>query len=225
MNNTQRMSPTYGVKPKPARITRFNFSCIGWQKANDVLMNTFRDHDSGWALTDGASTPARSRIRDLPTGQRPREKLLQYGPAALDASELLALFISSGTQGRSAIEIGRELIARFGSIAALGAMPVAELAKVHGLGPAKASTLAAAFELGHRAAREKIRDCPLDSPERVHDYFAPQLAHLAQEQVVVALLDVRLRHLGTSVVSIGSVSESTAHPREILRPEIGRAHV
>lgn len=174
------------------------------------------------ALTDGSEAPLAMRIRDLPDRQRPREKLLEFGAAALDSSELLALFISSGTRGRSAIEIGRELLARFGSISALGAMPVAELAKIHGLGPAKASKLAAAFELGHRAARESIRDCPLDSPERVHACFAPQLAHLAQEQVVVALVDVRLRHLATSVVSVGSVSESTAHPREILRPAVTR---
>lgn len=163
-----------------------------------------------------------SRILDLPHHERPREKLAQLGPAALSNAELMALFIASGIKGHSAIDIGRELLTKFGSMGALGGLPVSELAKEHGLGLAKASKLAAAFELGSRVAREQVRDTPLDSPERIHEFFAPQLRHLAQEQVVVAVVDTRLRHVGTSVVSVGTVSESNAHPREILRPVITR---
>ena len=163
-----------------------------------------------------------SRIQDLPYDQRPREKLSLLGPAALNNAELMALFISTGTKGHSAIDIGRDLITKYGSMGALGGLPVSELAKEHGLGLAKASKLAAAFELGTRVAREQLRDTPLDSPERIHEFFAPQLRHLAQEQVVVAVVDARLRHVGTNVVSVGTVSESTAHPREILRPVITR---
>ncbi len=162
------------------------------------------------------------RIQDLPHGERPREKLAQLGPAALNNAELMALFISTGTKGHSAIDIGRDLLAKYGSMGALGGLPVSELAKEHGLGLAKASKLAAAFELGTRVAREQLRDTPLDSPERIHEFFAPQLRHLAQEQVVVAVVDTRLRHIGTTVVSVGTVSESNAHPREILRPVITR---
>jgi DNA repair protein RadC len=162
------------------------------------------------------------RIQDLPSDQRPREKLAKLGPGSLDNSELMALFISTGTKGRSAIEIGRSLILKYGSMSALGGLPVAELAKEKGLGLAKASKLAAAFELGCRVAREQMRDVPLDTPQLVMDYFGPQLSHLSQEQVIVATLDTRLRHLGTTVVSVGSVSESSAHPREILRPVITR---
>lgn len=165
---------------------------------------------------------ANCRIHDLPADARPREKLAKLGPAALDNSELMALFISTGTKGRSAIEIGASLMRKYGSIGALGGLPVGELAKEHGLGLAKASKLAAAFELGTRVAREQLRDIPLDTPERVYEFFAPSLRHLTQEQVVVAVLDSRLRHMGTEVVSVGTVSESSAHPREILRPVITR---
>lgn len=165
---------------------------------------------------------ATARIHDLPHDQRPREKLSRLGPTALDNAELMALFISTGTRGRSAIDIGRDLIAKYGSMGALGGLPVAELAKERGLGLAKAAKLAAAFELGIRVAREQIRDIPLDSPERIHDFFAPQMRHLPQEHVVVAVLDTRLRHIGTNTVSVGTVSESTAHPREVLRPVITR---
>lgn len=165
---------------------------------------------------------AGSRIHDLPFSERPREKLALLGPAALNNAELMALFIATGIKGHSAIDIGRDLLTKFGSMGALGGLPVAELAKELGLGLAKASKLAAAFELGARVAREQVRDTPLDSPERIHEFFAPQLRHLAQEQVVVAVVDTRLRHVGTSVVSVGTVSESNAHPREILRPVITR---
>lgn len=163
-----------------------------------------------------------ARIQDLPGGERPREKLAQYGAGSLDNAELMALFISSGTKGHSAIDIGRALLSKYGSMGALGGLPVAELAKEHGLGLAKASKLAAAFELGSRVAQEQIREMPLDSPERIHEFFGPQLRHLSQEQVVVAVVDTRLRHMGTAVVSVGTVSESNAHPREILRPVITR---
>ncbi len=168
------------------------------------------------------SAPLSSRIQDMPYDQRPREKLARLGPAALDNAELMALFISTGTKGRSAIDIGRDLIGKYGSMGALGGLPVSELSKEKGMGLAKASKLAAAFELGTRVAREQVRDIPLDSPEVIHDFFAPQMRHLSQEQVVCATVDTRLRHIGTTVVSVGTVSESSAHPREVLRPVITR---
>jgi DNA repair protein RadC len=166
--------------------------------------------------------PSSSRIRDLPSDRRPREKLAALGPTALDNAELLALFISTGTKGHSAIDIGRALIGKYGSMAALGGLPVSELSKEKGLGLAKASKLAAAFELGTRVAREQHHAIPLDTPELIYDLFGPQMRHLTQEQVICATLDSRLRHIGTTVVSVGSVSETTAHPREVLRPVITR---
>lgn len=169
-----------------------------------------------------ATPPNSPRIHDLPFDQRPREKLAKLGPSALDNAELIALFLSTGVKGRSAIEIGRDLLRKYGSIGALGGLPLAELARERGLGIAKASKLAAAFELGARVARENLRADPLDSPERIHEMFAPQIAHLPQENVVVATLDSRLRHIGTNIVSVGTVSESSAHPREILRPVLSR---
>jgi DNA repair protein RadC len=184
------------------------------------LVRANMKHDEPNALS--ASEGISSRIQDLPYDQRPREKLAQLGPASLNNAELMALFISTGTKGRSAIDIGHDLITKYGSMGALGGLPVSELAKEHGLGLAKASKLAAAFELGTRVAREQLREIPLDSPQRIHEFFAPQMRHLAQEQVVVAVLNTRLQHIGTTVVSIGTVNESNAHPREILRPVITR---
>lgn len=163
-----------------------------------------------------------SRIQDMPSDRRPREKLVANGPMALDNAELMALFISTGMKGRSAIDIGRDLISKYGSMGALGGIPVAELAKEKGLGLAKASKLAAAFELGTRVAREQLRAIPLDTPELIYEFFGPQLRHLTQEQVLCATLDSRLRHIGTTQISVGTVSESSAHLREILRAVITR---
>ncbi len=158
----------------------------------------------------------------MPFAERPREKLALLGPAALNNAELMALFISTGIRGRSAIEIGRDLLAKYGSMGALGGLPVSELAKEKGMGLAKASKLAAAFELGIRVAREQVNDHPLDTPERIHDMFSPQMRHLPQENVMVAVVDSRLRHTGSCLISVGSVNETNAHPREILRPVITR---
>jgi DNA repair protein RadC len=163
-----------------------------------------------------------ARIHDMPSDRRPREKLALLGPSALDNAELMALFISTGTKGRSAIDIGRDLIGKYGSMGALGGVPVSELSKEKGLGLAKASKLAAAFELGIRVAREQLQASPLDTPELIHDFFGPQMRHLSQEQVICATVDSRLRHIGTTVVSMGTVSEAIVHPREVLRPVITR---
>ncbi len=173
-------------------------------------------------LTDGNRPPSGSRIQDMPYDQRPREKLALLGAGALGNDELLALFISTGMKGLSAIQIGRNLIQKYGSMGALGSLSVSQLAKERGFGLAKASKLAAAFELGSRVAREQLQSRPLDTPQLIYEFFGPQMSHLAKEQVVVAVLDTRLRHIGTEIVSVGTVNESSAHPREIFRPVITR---
>lgn len=173
-------------------------------------------------MNDDEAEPPSSRIQDMPSDRRPREKLAALGPAALDNAELMALFISTGHKGRSAIDIGRDLIAKYGSMSALGGLPVSELCKEKGLGLAKASKLAAAFELGTRVAREQMHNIPLDTPDLIYDFFGPQLGHLSQEQLVVATLNSRLRHIGTTVISVGGVSTTSAHPRDIIRPVITR---
>ncbi len=163
------------------------------------------------------------RIHDLPLNDRPREKLAQLGPSALSNEELLALFISTGTRGANAIDLGRNLLRNHGSMAALGRLTVAMLAKEKGIGPAKASKLKAAFELGARVAREESQSTLLETPEQVYAAFGPQLAHESREHVVVAVVDTRLRQVASELVSIGTINQALTHPREILRPVITRS--
>jgi DNA repair protein RadC len=162
------------------------------------------------------------RITDLPLDERPREKLARFGAGALDNAELLAIFLRTGVKGRSAIQIGRDLLGHYGSIGALGSAGVEEISRQNGLGLAKACQLVAAFELGARAAREHTAQLPLDEPEAIYRVFSPQLAWLRHERLLVALVDTRLRHEGTVEISSGTLTETSGHPREILRPVITR---
>lgn len=163
-----------------------------------------------------------SLIRDLPNDERPREKLAHLGPSALSNAELLALFLRTGIKGKSAVQVGQDLLRHFGSINSLGSAGLRSLQSAPGLGLAKAAQLVAAFELGARAAREHVRHAPLDAPERIHSLFGPQLAWLGQEKLIVALVNARLDHIATEEISTGTLTETSAHPREILRAVILR---
>src|SRR2546425_8764738 len=107
------------------------------------------------------------KIHELPEQERPREKLAAHGAAALSDSELIAILLRTGIPGANAVDIGRQLILHFGSLAALSRATLPELAKIKGIGRTKAVQLAAAFGLASRLARESLADIPLDSPARV----------------------------------------------------------
>lgn len=159
-------------------------------------------------------------INELPDQQRPREKMAESGAQALSDAELLAIFLRVGVKGTSAIELGERLLRDYGSLAALGRLEIAQLAKEHGLGLAKAAQLVATFELGARVAREKAREITLDCPEAAYEVFAPQMRHLGHESLRLALLDTRLRAQRYLTISEGGLNETVAHPRDILHPVV-----
>jgi len=98
------------------------------------------------------------RIREWPQGERPRERLLAHGAAVLSDAELVALLLRTGSAGRSALDVARDLIARFGGVASLLAAPLAEVATVRGVGPAKYAELATVVELARRSLSEEARE-------------------------------------------------------------------
>lgn len=157
------------------------------------------------------------RIQDLPAGERPREKLLRQGPAALSDPELLAIFLRVGTPGRSAIDMAREILERCGSLVGLSRSGFADLAKVKGVGEAKAAQLAAAVELGRRLARERLQGRPMNEPSLVYELLGAEMRALRQESLRVLLLDARHYLMFTKEITLGTLDESLAHPREILR--------
>jgi DNA repair protein RadC len=157
------------------------------------------------------------RIHDIPEQDRPRERLLRLGAAALSDAELLGIFINTGVPGENAVQIGQRLLREFNGLLQLSRRETKELSKQLGLGPAKAAVLAAAFELGRRANREERRDVPMDNPERVFDYLGLELQALNHEEVHVLSLNTKLCLTHCEKVFQGSLNESVAHPREILK--------
>ncbi|MGI9240993.1 MAG: RadC family protein [Verrucomicrobiales bacterium] len=159
-------------------------------------------------------------MKDLPEGEGPREKVEARGVAALSDAELLALFFRTGGNGVNAVEMGRRLISKYGSLNALSRCSLAEYQKEYGIGPVKAMELAAVFEMGSRVAREKIRNLPVDSPEAIFELVAPGLRSQHREILQVVLVNTRHGLIKIEDISVGTINESLAHPREILRPAI-----
>ncbi|HET9491706.1 MAG TPA: DNA repair protein RadC [Methylomirabilota bacterium] len=156
-----------------------------------------------------------------PTGERPRERLRCQGLTALADAELLALQLGSGAPGQSAVDVARELLATYGSLAEIGAREVSELARQRGVGPAKAARLAAAFEMTRRLrARPPGVRVVLAAPAAVFAAFAPLMEDLKREVFRVALLDAKNGLLRDCVISEGTVSASYVHPREVFKPAI-----
>ncbi len=156
----------------------------------------------------------------MPAEDRPRERLTRLGASALSDSELIAILLRTGIPGANALDVAQQLLKKHGSLGSLSRCSVKELAAMRGVGPAKALHLVAAFGLGGRLAHETISRSKLDAPELVYDLMGPELRPLHQESLRVLLLDTRYCLLAIEQVSLGTVNESLAHPREIFRPAI-----
>ena len=159
-------------------------------------------------------------IHEMPAEERPREKLAAKGAAALSDSELIAILLRTGLPGANAVDVARNLLAKYQSLGGLSRCTVEELSAIKGVGPAKAVQLAAAFGLGARLARETLSRQKIDSPDLVYELLGPEMRALHTESLRVVLLNTRYQLLRIHEVSIGSLNESIAHPREIFRPAL-----
>ena len=158
------------------------------------------------------------RVSESPYSERPRERLLLRGAVALSDAELIALLLRTGTAGHSAMDIARALITRFGGIAGLLAAPVAEVATVHGVGPAKCSGLATVFELARRSLSEEARSRDaLASPQAVRDYLRLLLAARPYEVFVGLFLDSQNRLLAADELFRGTLGQTSVYPREVVK--------
>jgi DNA repair protein RadC len=160
------------------------------------------------------------KIREMPQEERPREKLAAHGAAALTNPELIAILLRTGVAGENVIEVARKLLNKYGSLTGLSRCTVDELSKIKGVKFAKAVQLAAAFGLGQRLAKEKFSEEQLDSPEAINELVGPELRQLRKESLRVVLLDTRYRLIRVEQVSLGTINESIAHPRDVFRPAI-----
>jgi DNA repair protein RadC len=160
------------------------------------------------------------KIREMPAQERPREKLLARGVSALSDPELIAILLRTGLRGANAVEVGRQLLQKYKSLTGISRCTVKELRRIPGIGEAKALELVAAFGLGERLARETLSKQKLDSPELVSELVGPEMRRLRTESLRVILVDTRYRLLHIEEISLGSLNESIAHPREIFRPAL-----
>lgn len=157
-------------------------------------------------------------ITDWPMAERPREKLLHRGAAALSDAELLAIFLRVGVPGKSAVDLARELLSRFGSLTRLCHASRSELAAVRGMGAAKFAQLQASVEMSRRALKEELsRPEVMSNPRAVRDYLRLWLGGEARECFGALFLDSQHRLLSAELLFLGTLDQAAVHPRELAR--------
>ena len=165
-----------------------------------------------------AAHAAVMHIHDWPAQERPREKLLARGAAVLSDAELLALFLGSGLRGQDAVATARGLLVAHGPLRALLERSATELAKLPGIGPARACQLSAALELCNRYMAAGLeRGEALTDPSAAGRYFAQRLRGHPQEIFAALFLDTRHRALAFEELFRGTVDGAEIHPREVVR--------
>jgi DNA repair protein RadC len=157
-------------------------------------------------------------INDWPEEHRPRERLIKYGAHALSDAELIAIFLRTGIPGKSAIDLGREIVLHFGSLNRLFASTFKDFSAIHGLGPAKFAQLQAVRELARRSIGEELRKgATLSSPQAVRQYLKLMLGGREYESFVGLFLDVKNRLISCEDLFRGTLTHASVYPREVVK--------
>ena len=158
-------------------------------------------------------------IHDLPRIERPREKLLKYGPGRLSDPELIAVILRTGKKGESVLNLAKRLL-KIAQFSKLSEISVHELRSLSGIGSAKACELLAAIELGKRLfLNKKITIAQLLSPQDVFDHLK-EIRESKKEHFVVFFLDSRNQQIHREIISVGTINASLVHPREVFEPAV-----
>ena len=157
-------------------------------------------------------------ITQWPAEERPREKLARSGAHSLSDAELLAVFLRTGMKGKSAVDLGREMLAEYGGLRQVLNAGQNALAGISGLGPAKCAQLQAALELGKRYLAQKLeREGPLTSPKQAAEFLMHQLRDRPREVFAIVYLDNRHHVLRYKELFHGTLNGATVHPREVVK--------
>jgi DNA repair protein RadC len=161
------------------------------------------------------------RLKDQPASERPRERLVALGADALSHAELVGILLRTGLKGANAVEIGQQLVQKYGSLGALAQASLDDLQTVKGIGRDKAVTLAAAFALARKMAKELRQDAPvLDTPEAVANLMREDTRLRNVETFQVLLLNTRRRLIDVAKIADGTLDTILVHPREVFKPAI-----
>jgi DNA repair protein RadC len=161
------------------------------------------------------------RLKDQPLSERPRERLVALGADALSHAELIGILLRTGLKGANAVEVGKQLLQRFGTLQALAQAKVGDLQKVKGIGRDKAVTLVAAFALARKMAGELQRESPvLDNPETVVRLLRESNLTKEVETLQVLLLNTRHKLIRVEEISDGTLDTILVHPREVFKSAI-----
>jgi DNA repair protein RadC len=163
----------------------------------------------------------RTRLRDLPMAERPRERLAALGAQSLTTGELLAILLRTGVKGASALELGDRLLTHFSSLQALARAPLDEIQlAAPGVGRDKAVTLKAAFELAARLVVEVNKETPVDTPERAAAVLRERMIAFETERLFVMHVNTRRKLIRVEEVGHGLLDSVLTHPREVFRKAI-----
>ncbi|MCP4995792.1 MAG: JAB domain-containing protein [Gammaproteobacteria bacterium] len=160
-------------------------------------------------------------ITDWPVAERPREKLLRQGAAALSDAELLAIFLRTGVKGLTAVDLARQLLTEHGGLRPLLAADRQKFCASHGMGDAKYVQLQATLEMGRRHIQESLeRGDSFCSPEETRNYLRIRLGNHPNEVFACLFLDTRHRLIAYNELFQGTIDGASVHPREVVRKAI-----
>jgi DNA repair protein RadC len=172
-------------------------------------------------MTDQAQPRYHLTIHDIPTGERPRERLLHYGAEALSTPELMAILLRTGSRGENVLDLATRLLADFGGLGGLSRATLSELSAFKGVGPAKAAQLKAGLEMGRRLLIAAPHERPqITSPADAANLLMLEMSHLEQEHLRVLLLDTKNHVLASPVIYKGNVNTSVIRIAELFREAI-----
>jgi DNA repair protein RadC len=161
------------------------------------------------------------KLKDQPLNERPRERLRALGPAAVSPAELIAILLRTGMRGTNVLDIGKQVVGKYGSLQSLAEASLEDLETIRGIGPDKAVTLLAAFTLARKMADELRQESPLlDTPDSVATLLREQNRRAEVEIFQVLLLNTRRRLMGVKEISHGTLDTLLVHPREVFKPAI-----
>jgi DNA repair protein RadC len=190
--------------------------------ASSIRWRVFEEAaQSGGAIDEEATRLGYDAVKELNPRDRPREKLARAGAAALGDNELIAVLLGSGLPAHGALVVARDLLDLAGGAAGISRLGLDDLKTITGIGPSRAARVLAAVELGRRALAGDSSVRPrLATPAQVAAYLLPLFGGHRVERFGIVLLDAKRRLIRATILSVGSVDTSVAHPREVYREAI-----